>query len=636
MAGDTYTMTVGSNIKQVTKDIDGMTAALDQSTGAFSELNDQVNIQKSVLIDLEKEYVLLKAKQDAIPKGSYYAGMSALNKKIKDSETNIKLEKIALKDLNHQRGIAKKKITDQEKALKKKTAAQKKGNAMTKTATGVSKKLGLTMKLIPIMIIVTALKFLWDAMMKNKTIFDAVTKVTTIITNLFSDFVSVIVDTYNWVTESSDRFDALGKVMKGLVTIALTPLKLSFYALKLGVQALQLAFYKLKDLWPGNNESANIRRLENQMKATNKEMQNVAKEAIQAGKDIVNNVGEAATELGAIYNKVSTGIKDISIDSTKRVVEDTEAQLQATKDAAAERLQAEKDNANAIAEFRKSLNDKILDQQADTDEKALELARKRHLAELDLLKLSLEERNELEKQINASYDADAKAMADEKAQTEAEILKEMQDENMLAEIEDLVERAEMELQIQYDSDLAELEQHDNFIELKMELDKKLAAAQQALDEKKKTWDNVTTKEKLTMASNAFGQLSSIMGKETKAGKAAAIGQATIQTYLGATSAFTSLSGIPIVGPALGVVAAGAAVVAGFKNIQAIKSGGGGAPPPAAPPPAADTSPKPEMMSGAFDSSSLTVPQDPVKAYVVTDEMTNSQSQLANIRQRSTI
>lgn len=46
-------------------------------------------------------------------------------------------------------------------------------------------------------------------------------------------------------------------------------------------------------------------------------------------------------------------------------------------------------------------------------------------------------------------------------------------------------------------------------------------------------------------------------------------------------------------------------------------------------------PAPQMMSGAFELSGGVAP-DPVQAFVVTDEMTNSQNQLANIRRRATI
>lgn len=75
--------------------------------------------------------------------------------------------------------------------------------------------------------------------------------------------------------------------------------------------------------------------------------------------------------------------------------------------------------------------------------------------------------------------------------------------------------------------------------------------------------------KLQMASNAFGQVSELLGKETVAGKAAAIAQTTISTYLGAQQAFTSLSVIPIYGTVLGTIAAAAAVAGGLANVRKI-------------------------------------------------------------------
>jgi len=77
--------------------------------------------------------------------------------------------------------------------------------------------------------------------------------------------------------------------------------------------------------------------------------------------------------------------------------------------------------------------------------------------------------------------------------------------------------------------------------------------------------------KVQLASDAFGSLASIFGAESKAGKAAAIAQTTIDTYKSAQSAFSSLSGIPIVGPILGAIAAAAAIAAGIANVKKITS-----------------------------------------------------------------
>ena len=80
---------------------------------------------------------------------------------------------------------------------------------------------------------------------------------------------------------------------------------------------------------------------------------------------------------------------------------------------------------------------------------------------------------------------------------------------------------------------------------------------------------------LGAASDFFGNLSQIAGafgkKGAKAAKAAAIAQTTIKTYESATSAYAALAGIPYIGPALGVAAAGAAIAAGLANVQQIKA-----------------------------------------------------------------
>lgn len=87
------------------------------------------------------------------------------------------------------------------------------------------------------------------------------------------------------------------------------------------------------------------------------------------------------------------------------------------------------------------------------------------------------------------------------------------------------------------------------------------------------------------AKGFLGNLSVLMNGESKKafeiGKKAAIAQALISTYESATKAFSSLAGIPLVGPVLGAAAAAAAVAAGMVNVNAIRSqsfgGGGGSP-----------------------------------------------------------
>ena len=86
----------------------------------------------------------------------------------------------------------------------------------------------------------------------------------------------------------------------------------------------------------------------------------------------------------------------------------------------------------------------------------------------------------------------------------------------------------------------------------------------------------------------------------------------------------------------GFVSGAAIIAAGLSNIRKIlsvdvgSSGGGGS----SALPSETGTPAPEMLSGAFTLG--TPEQQPVQAYVVTDDMTNNQNKLANIRRRATI
>lgn len=103
-------------------------------------------------------------------------------------------------------------------------------------------------------------------------------------------------------------------------------------------------------------------------------------------------------------------------------------------------------------------------------------------------------------------------------------------------------------------------------------------------EARKRVQEAENRQRFQAAGKALGDLSTLMNSESRkmfeVGKAAAIAQTVLSTYEGAQKAFSSLAGIPIVGPALGAAAAGAAIAAGVARVQAIRSqsfGGGSAP-----------------------------------------------------------
>ena len=113
------------------------------------------------------------------------------------------------------------------------------------------------------------------------------------------------------------------------------------------------------------------------------------------------------------------------------------------------------------------------------------------------------------------------------------------------------------------------EADNNYNNTKAENDKKIEALDAANDKKKIARKRFTANAIMDIASSMFGSLSSILGEESKAGKAFAIAQATIDTYKAANSAYASMAGIPVVGPGLGAAAAAAAVLAGVANVKKI-------------------------------------------------------------------
>jgi len=125
---------------------------------------------------------------------------------------------------------------------------------------------------------------------------------------------------------------------------------------------------------------------------------------------------------------------------------------------------------------------------------------------------------------------------------------------------------------------------------------------------------------------AYGQLAGALSGLAGENKALAVAGAIIDTYAGANKAFATG------GPA-GFVTGAAIIASGLANVRKIMetdvgSGGGGSAPTA-------QAPAPQMLSGAFDLSGVQAPE-PVQAFVVTDDMTNSQDKLATIRRRATI
>jgi len=107
--------------------------------------------------------------------------------------------------------------------------------------------------------------------------------------------------------------------------------------------------------------------------------------------------------------------------------------------------------------------------------------------------------------------------------------------------------------------------------------KGIAADKKAAAEKLKV-EQLLQNGKVTAATAALDTVVLLAEEGSELAKGAAAAKALIDTYVSANAAYASLSGIPVVGPVLGGIAAAAAVIAGLANVKSIlavsPSGGG--------------------------------------------------------------
>jgi hypothetical protein len=179
-----------------------------------------------------------------------------------------------------------------------------------KKISSAAKGLGLALKGAGIGLIIGALAGLKSAFESSGETASGFQKIMETLSILFNQTIGALVNAAKAAYESTGGFNALGKVMGGLLNIALTPLKLAFYGIKLGVQELQLAWEKS---FLGDKDPKTIKELRKNIKATQKDIDQVGKDFIKSGKDITDNFIEAATEVIDFGGKAIQNLSKISV-----------------------------------------------------------------------------------------------------------------------------------------------------------------------------------------------------------------------------------------------------------------------------------------------------------------------------------
>ena len=588
----------------------------------------------------------------------------------------------ALKSINKvAKGVENlnKEFVDSNKETKKSLKGVE--DASKSTAGGI-KAIGGTLKAIGIGLVIAALGTLKELFSQNQKVVD--------VFNIAFETAAVVVgqvttafgDIYDALTKSNDQFDALGKVLNGVVTIGLAPLKVGFYSIKLALQAAALAW---EESFFGDKDPETIKALNLGLLETQATLQGVSKEVEQAGSDIYENFSEAVKEVGDAGKVIVKELGEVSvsaaIDTAKANVElQKSAEIAAARqglifetfDRQAEKLRQIRDDETQSITDRKKANDELLVKIQQAEQSMLAQAK----MQLALANANLQKDKENVEFKTAQIEA-IKELAGVEAQIEG--IRSEQISNALAldreslELTNSKKDAEAELNAnrkqfeaeQIENELLKLEtqklinEEELASETKRLQDKKnlykkgtiayqdaqneLTAFQQANGQKQTEIDKAIGKEKERIALTTLGAIAGVLGQNSKFGKALALTQAVRDTYTGANKAIAQ-------GGIWGAIAAAGVIASGFANVKQIigtkeptqpsfatgGGGGGGVSTPAMPslPPAFN-------IVGASDTSQLAdaiggQAQQPVKAYVVSNDVTSAQSMDRNIVESASI
>ncbi len=366
----------------------------------------------------------------------------------------------------------------------------------------------------------------------------------------------------------------------------------------------------------------------------NKQNQKVQK-AFDERKDIQNRHQVEILQSQTNHNKE---VREKSNTSAQKIKEDKEAarikaedeEKAALKKIADDKLSAEMDSAKKAMDILESLKPK---------ETPAEKENREYQEKLAILKANNLSTEELTRQHFANLkqiDDDVRLKEDEKKAADLE--KAINDQSATYEARLAAVDAEQALfQKQFDDKVITEEQFNE--------------KTKTLSKTRVTIGQLETQAKIEQAQRGAALLSNIsdlIGKDTAAGKAAAIASTTINTYAAAQSAFKNAQANPIsiLGPAYPYISAGLAIAGGLKNVQAILAvptpgaGGGGGSAPSGGGAASMTAPSFNTVgSSSTNQLAQTIgsqAQTPQRTFVVASDVSTAQAMDRNIISNASI
>ena len=484
------------------------------------------------------------------------------------------------------------------------------------------KGLGVAMKAAGIGLIIGALTSMKEIFSENQRVVDTFSTVFETFSIVVNQVVTAFINVYDAVAKSSENFNGLKNVLSGLLTIAVTPLKLAFNGIKLGLQEAQLVWEKS---FFGDKDPETIKTLNAEILETKLRIAEVGVEAINAGKDVINNFGDAVGEVVNIGTLASEELSKVSIKAAYEQAQTNvelknSAELAAAQqsrlveqyDRQAEKLRQVRDEERNTVASRQEANDNLL-KVLDEQEKAM-------LAQADLqiaaAQNEVDKNNNIENQI-ALIDAlanregvlaqvegfrseqlandlalkreeielnqtisDAEkerqlsklAFDEEQALTEADKLVK-QKERLELENEIILEDLERKREIYAEGTQARVDAEQEYKTRKEEIDREIVENQKKSNKQEEESNKALSNAKVAIAQNTLALIGGIAKEGSAIGKGVAVAQATISGIEGVQNAYTSAAKSPITAffPAYPAVQAGLAGIFSALQVKKILS-----------------------------------------------------------------
>jgi hypothetical protein len=323
------------------------------------------------------------------------------------------------------------KINQEEAKLKKQTdelgkSVAKTGDESKKTGGAFSKLGGFIKGLGIVAGITAAFGLLKNAFDNNSKAAGFLNGIITSIQAIFNKLVEIVVNVSTKVSESTNGFEGLTGVLKGLGKILGGTLKLAFSTIGLLIQEAQLAWEKS---FFGDGDPKSIKELTESIELSKKSIKEAAELALEGGKNVITNIGKAATEVGQVVGGVIDEAQKIDSKFIQNAFQQGQALQQLAGNAAIAkeklagiRAESERD-AELLRRTRDDQRNSIEDRIAANNElfKVLERQRTASLAEADVAIKKAETEFALNKG-NRELEAAAIAARNQRKDIEAQIV----------------------------------------------------------------------------------------------------------------------------------------------------------------------------------------------------------------------